>query len=134
MTYSFHSNMSAGVRSPRDEHLADERLDLAGRLPDVRVIDRHVARPEQSAPFGLDQLVEPLLARLPLGGIGGQEDCADAVLAGSRQVDAQFLALGLKELMWDLREDAGAVAGQGSQPQAPRCVRLTRISSPERTI
>jgi hypothetical protein len=48
-----------------------------------------------------------------------QERHAYAISAGQRQLEAQFAALPNKKLMWDLQENAGAVARLGIAPARP---------------
>src|SRR5262249_769033 len=94
-----------------DENLPDDRLGLAGRLAERRVVRRHVAPAEERLPLVADDLVHHALDGLPLARVGGQKDGADAVAAGRRQRDAEALALLLDEGVRDLEEDARAVAG-----------------------
>ena len=75
-------------------------------------VDRHVAPAQQHLAFGLDGALELLLAGQARGVLLGQEDHADAVLAGRRQLDALARHLGAVELVGDLDQDAGAVAHQ----------------------
>src|SRR5262249_8478423 len=54
--------------------------------------------------------LEQRLADAAVGGVGRQEDAADAVLPGVREREAQARALALKEAGRRLEEDTGAVA------------------------
>jgi hypothetical protein len=45
-----------------------------------------------------------------------QERHAHAIGTGLGQIESQLSALALKELVWDLEENAGAVAGLGIAP------------------
>ncbi len=66
----------------RDEHLPDERLDVARRATQHAVVDRHVAPAEQRLPFLGDNLLQPLFA--PMAFVLGprQKDRPHAVTAG----------------------------------------------------
>ena len=62
---------------------------------------------------------KPLVAR--------HEDVTDSVLSGRRQFEAVCLGLGGQEVVRDLDQKAGAVAGQRIGTDAPRCSRFSSI-------
>jgi hypothetical protein len=101
------------VGAAADEHLLQDRLLLAhgGRHRHLAV-DRHVAPAEQHLAFGLDGALELLLAGQAGGVLLGQEDHADAVFAGRRQLDALLGHLFAVQRVGQLQQDAGAVAHQ----------------------
>jgi hypothetical protein len=96
-----------------DEDLPDHRLLGAHRRAHRHLaVHRHVAPAEQHLALGLDRTRQLLLAGQARSVFLGQEDHADAVLAGRRQVDALRRHLGAVVLVRDLDQDARAVAHQ----------------------
>jgi hypothetical protein len=93
--------------------IADHRLLGAhgGRHRHLTV-NRHVAPAEQHLAFGAHRPLQLLLARQPGRVFLRQEDHADAVFAGRRQLHAQRGHLGAVVIIRDLDQDAGAVAHQ----------------------
>src|SRR5262249_20790968 len=91
---------------PHDRH--DLLRDLAGRL----LLDRHLPPAEDLLALLADHLLDDALALVALVHLGREEDHADRVLAGRRQLDAQRLRLATEEVVRDLEEDARAVAGE----------------------
>ena len=87
---------------------------LARTAGDIGIsrVDRHVAPAEHDLAFGLDRALELLLAGEARGVLLRQEDHADAVFAGRRQLDALLRHLLAVEAVGDLDQDAGAVAHQ----------------------
>ena len=118
-----------------DERLANDRLDVAGGAADDGVVDRHVAPAEKLLAFLGADCFEPLVRS---SGVrlrsGGKKHVADAVIARRRQLDAQLRQLGAKNSCGICVKMPAPSPVSGSQPQAPRCVRFTRISRPGRTI
>ena len=109
------------VATAANEDLADDRLGLAHQRAHLHGrVDRNVAPAEDALAFGAHGALELLLAGQPRGAFLGQEDHADAVLAGRRQGHALAGHLGSIEGVGDLDEDAGAVAkelvGAGGAP------------------
>ena len=101
------------VGAAADEDLAMIRLLLAhGRRHRHVRVDRHVAPAEQHLALGLDRALELLLAGQAGRVLLGQEDHADAVLAGGRQLDALLGHLFAVQRVGQLDQDAGAVAHQ----------------------
>ncbi len=101
------------VGAAADEDLAQHRLLGAHRRRHRHLgVDRHVAPAEHDLALGLDGALELLHAGQARRVLLGQEDHADAVLAGRRQHDALRGHLGAVELVRDLDQDAGAVAHQ----------------------
>ena len=101
------------VGAAADEDLAQHRLLGAdGRRHRHLAVDRHVAPAQQHLALGLHRALQLLLAGKARGVLLGQEDHADAVLTGGRQLDALGRHLGPVELVRDLDEDARAVAHQ----------------------
>ena len=100
------------VFSLADENLHVERLGRLHRLAERRVVDRHVGAPAEDAQaFARRDLLEGLADELAPLGVARHEQRADAVFAGRRQRDAERLGLAGEELVRDLHQDAGAVAG-----------------------
>ena len=102
------------VSRAADEDLAMERLgrDDVGRLRQRRIVDRHVAEPEQRQPLGLRRFGDDLFDMGAQRRILRHEPVSDTVLAGRRQFDAvgcHFLA---EKLVGKLHQHAGAVADQ----------------------
>ena len=77
-----------------------------------RVVDRHRAPAEQLQALFLDDARPHALAVGAQALVARHEDVADGVAAGRRQREAELLALLLEEVVRDLNEHAGAVAGQ----------------------
>src|SRR5581483_4580902 len=73
--------------------------------------DRHLAPAEEALALLVDHLLEGRDAEVLLEDVLRQEDEAGAVEALLRQVDAQASALAREELVRELHQDAGAVAG-----------------------
>ena len=74
-------------------------------------VDGRVAPAEDGEPFLADDALEDAFALQPLVRFDRQEGHADAVLAGRRQGEAELGALAREELVRDLDQHAGAVAG-----------------------
>src|SRR5207244_898776 len=77
-----------------------------------RRIDRHGAPAEQALSLLADRLLEDLEALVALEDVARQEHHADPVVALGRQGEAELAALACEEVVRDLHQDAGAVAGQ----------------------
>ena len=74
----------------------------------MTLVDRHVPPPDRALPLGLDRVLDqPLEDDLPLGILRQVAD-ADPVAAGGRQLDPGDRSP--QEAVWDLKEDARAVA------------------------
>ena len=88
------------------------RLGGANHFGETRVVDRHRAPAEKlqaflfetARPYALAMGAKPLVA--------WHEDVTGSVLAGLRQFEAGCLGLGRQEVVRDLDQNAGAVAGQ----------------------
>ena len=101
------------VGTAADEDLAQNRLLGAHRRRHRHLaVDRHVAPPQQHLALGLHGALELLLAGEARRVLLRQEDLADAVFAGRRQVDAGGGHLGAEVFVGDLDQDARAVAHQ----------------------
>ncbi len=69
-------------------------------------------QPRNSKPFFADQAHPDAFAMRAQAFVLRQEDMADGIVTGRGQLDLQLFALGLQELVRDLHENAGAVAGK----------------------
>ena len=96
-----------------DEDLPDGRLRPARLRADRAALDGHVAPAQQPRAFLRDHLLEEPLAWLALRGVRREEDRADPVLAGVRQLHADVGACALEELVRHLEQDARPVARAG---------------------
>ncbi len=99
------------VLAAADEHLHVHRLGRQHRRAERGVVARHLAPAEQHLALarhhvGID--VEDHLAPLR---VARQKNVADGVMAGLGQVDAELGGLAREELVRDLHQNAGAVAG-----------------------
>ena len=94
-----------------DEDLLDVRLRVARHAADGGAVDRRVAPAEHGETFFADDALDDAFALQALVRLHRQEHHADAVLAGRRQREAELGALAREELVRDLDQDAGAVAG-----------------------
>ncbi len=95
-----------------NENLHVEGLGRLHRFAERRIVDRHVAAPaEDFQAFLRRHLLEALAHDLAALGVARHEQNADAVLAGGGKLDAERLGLAGEELVRDLHQDAGAVAG-----------------------
>ena len=79
--------------------------------PSEELSTGHVAPAEQHQALGLDLVGDDALDDLAPGRLLRHEQRADRVLAGLRQLEADFGRLALEEGVRDLHQDAGAVAG-----------------------
>ena len=94
-----------------DEDLLDVGLRVARHAADGRAVDGRIAPAEHGEPFLAHDALEDafaLQARVPLH---RQERHAHAVFARRRQREAQLGALAREELVRNLNQHAGAVAG-----------------------
>ncbi len=99
------------VVAAADEHLHVHRLGRQHRLTQRGVVARNLAPAEQHLALarrhvGID--VEDHFSPLR---VARQEGMADGVMAGLGQIDAEFGGLAREELVRDLHQNAGAVAG-----------------------
>ncbi len=98
------------LRRGSDDQLAHDRGGLAGGHADVLELHRHVAPPDDPLPLTLDRVDEDLLELgRSRGVVARQEEDGDAVGACGRQLRSDH---GPEELVRQLQEHAGAVAGQ----------------------
>ncbi len=102
-----------------DENLANHRLDLFYGLAQTRIVAGHVAPAEQHLALVLDRAFDFILACQPRGRFLRQEDHAHAVLAVRRQLDAPASHFLAKELVGDLDQNPGSVAGQRIRADRP---------------
>src|SRR5690606_13535405 len=93
-----------------DEEVLEIRFDGARPLAEQRVVGRHPAPPEQGLDLLVDDAGDDLLDLTALIPVARQEDQTDAVAARRRQLERQ-VRRGAEELVRDLNQDAGAVAG-----------------------
>ena len=94
-----------------DEDLLDVGLRSARHAADGRAVDGRVAPAEHGEPLFAHDALEDAFALQAVVRLHRQEDHADAVLARRRQGETQLGALAREELVRDLDQDAGAVAG-----------------------
>ncbi len=104
-----HPVVGDGTRS--DEHLADHRLAGLGHVSQRGGVERDVAPAQHQLSLGPDDLLELPLAGGPARQVGGQEDHADGVAPGARELDAELRGLLAQEDVRILEEDPGPVAG-----------------------
>ena len=100
-----------GRRAP-DEHLPVHRLGGLHHLRQRRIVGRHRAPAKQLQALLFDDALPHALAVGAQALVARHEDVADGIAAGRRQREAELLALVLEEVVRDLNEHAGAVAGQ----------------------
>jgi len=101
------------------EGLADERLDVAGRVSDQRVVGGHCPPAQKVETLLAAELLEEGLGRLPLALGRGQEDVARGPVAGGRQRDAGLGGGHREKLLRQLDQDPGPVAGQRVRAGGP---------------
>src|SRR5690606_19393395 len=101
------------VGTAADEQLADDGGASAhgGRHGHVGVYG-HIAPAEYDLPFVAHGAFKLLLTGQGRGGFPGQEHHGDAVVVGGRQVYALGGHVGTVQGIWNLDEDAGAIAHQ----------------------
>ena len=92
------------------------RLGLDHRRGEAGIVGRHVAPAEQLQPFGLDHARDHGFAIDALRVVARHEHVADGVMAGLGQLDPERRANLFQEVMRDLHQDAGAVAGKRVGP------------------
>jgi len=105
-------SLARRLGAPGDEDLSDYRLDVARRLADQAIIDRHVAPTEDTLSLLGNDFFQSIGTEVPLAIIARQKDDTNAVIASGRKLGADFARLGGKEVVRNLREDAGTVAGE----------------------
>ncbi len=98
-------------RAAAEEDLLDVRLRGARHAADGAALDRRIAPAQHGESFFLRDALEDAFAQQPLLRLHRQEHHADAVLAGGRKREAEAGAFAREELVRDLDQDAGAVAG-----------------------
>jgi len=96
-----------------DEDLLDVRLRVARQAADRVGIDWGVAPAEDGEALFANDTLDDAFTLEALGALNRQEDHADAVLASLGQGEAEFCAFTSEELVRDLDENAGTVAGVG---------------------
>ena len=94
-----------------DEDLLDVGLRSARHAADGRAVDGRVAPAEHGEAFFADDALEDAFALQARLRLHRQEGHAHAVFAGGRQGEAELGAFAGEELVRDLDQDAGAVAG-----------------------
>ena len=94
-----------------DEHLLVHGLGRLDRFAERRVVGRHVAPAQQRHALALDHLGIDVADHLPPIRIARHEQLADRVFARIGQREAEPVRLLGEELVRDLHQDAGAVAG-----------------------
>ena len=96
---------------PADEELPVHRLHRLHHLGQAAVVDRHRAPAEELQALLADDAHPHALAVRAQTLVLRHEEMADGIVAGLGQLDAERPALLAQELVRDLDEDAGAVAG-----------------------
>ena len=94
-----------------DEDLQVHGLGRLHRLAERRIVGRHLAPAEHAQPLADRDLLVDVADRLAPFRIARHEQKADGVFAGRRQREAELGGLAGEELVRDLHQDAGAVAG-----------------------
>ena len=94
-----------------DEYLAEHRLAGTRRWPERGIVHRHVAPAKHDLALLAHDSFEKFFARGALAGVARQEHQTGAVLANHGKLHAEAFALARKERVWNLHQDAGAVAG-----------------------
>ena len=94
-----------------DEGVAHARLDGPGARAQRCVVGRERPPAQEDLPFLGDDPLEELHAEFLLGRVGRGEERADAVVLGLGQLDPQRPAARGQELVGNLDQDPGAVAG-----------------------
>ena len=89
-----------------------DRLGRPGDVAEAGVVGRHVAPAEHREPGLANRPLEDLVAPLSDALALGSKDHGDAVLGRFGQSEAQRLGFGGEELVGDLQQHAGAVAGR----------------------
>ena len=117
-----------GAAATGDEHLPEDGGRRARDRPHLIEVRGHVAPAEDVLSFLLDDVLEDELARTALPGVGWEEDHADGVTAGPRELEAELCHLAPEELVRQLDDEAGPVAAAGiaSDRAAMRHVRQQR--------
>ncbi len=93
-----------------DENLANRGLHALRRLPQVHVVRRHPPPAQNRLPFLFHDSLDDFFLSVTLVPIGRQENHADPVISGPRQVDPDSLTRRLKEAMRNLHQDSGPVS------------------------
>ena len=94
-----------------DEHLQVHGLGRLHRLAQRRIVRGHFAPAQQRHALALDLLGPDVADHLPPIGIARHEERADGVFVGLGQGETEPLRLLGEELVRDLDQNAGAVAG-----------------------
>ena len=94
-----------------DENLLEVRLHRGGGGAHQAIVGRQVAPAEQALPLFVDDLFDERFDRGARRRVARQKHGADAVFALRRQRDAQPRGFLAQELVGNLNQDAGAVAG-----------------------
>ena len=102
-----------GALGAADEDLLDVGLGGAGDATDGIAIDGGIAPAEDGEAFLADDALQDTLAGQALVGLDGQKGHADAVFAFGREGEAEGGAFAGEELVGNLNENTGAVAGFG---------------------
>ena len=82
-------------------------------LAETRRVHRHVAPPENELALADHQLSEQVLADDSIDWVLREEDHADAVVAGRRELDLLLGHLWSEEPVGDLEQHSRTVAGEG---------------------
>ena len=108
-----------------DEQLLDLRLRHARRRAHIGTlgIDGYLAPAYEVLTFFHDDGIDDLATLFALGLVLGQEDIADGVMPGCRQLGAElFLGYLVEKTVGQGHQDAGAIAGIGFEPAAAAMV------------
>ena len=100
------------VVAAADEDLANDGFGGNDAFAQPRIVDRHVAPAEHMLSFRLDQPLDDANAIRPRLPGPRQEQHADGIIAGRRNIDSDVAADGAQMGIRHLNEDARPVAGQ----------------------
>ena len=103
--------LALGGAVAADEHLHAGRFGRLDGFAERGIVGRHVAPAEQHQAFCLDLFGDDALDNFAPRRLLRHEQCADRVVAGLRQLEADLGGLALEERVRDLHQDAGAVTG-----------------------
>ena len=111
--YSLRSKSSAVLRCEfaLDKNLLEDRFDGFRGVSDRRVIGRDIAPAKNLLSGAVAAAFENFLAPALGVIVTWHANHSDAVVAGRWQVETQFLALRLEEVVRNLNQDSGSVAG-----------------------
>ena len=114
--FPFKVHLGLHGRVLADEDLQEMRTRLFGNVADQAFIDRDIAPAEDGQAFGADDVFKGFHLFMTECFIAMGKNHADAVFAFVGKGKAQDFTFALEELVWNLDQDAGAVATVGVSP------------------